>query len=71
MNLDPRAPLSSSVKPFVPPILGEGLVGQFKTIAEWEIGLIFSIISSLLIIAALFFHRKAYKPLMEMEFKEH
>src|SRR5690554_4089949 len=33
LNLDPTAPLSSSIEPFVPPILGEGLVGQFRTIA--------------------------------------
>ncbi len=69
MNLDPHAPLSTSVKPFVPPIIGEGLVGQFKTIASWEIGLIFSIIASVLIIAGLYFHRRAYKPLLDMEFK--
>jgi len=38
-NLDPRAPLSNAIEPFVPPLLGEGKVGQFKTIASWEIGL--------------------------------
>jgi copper chaperone NosL len=43
MNLNPHAPLSSAVKPFVPPLLGEGLVGQFKTIATWEAGLFMSI----------------------------
>jgi hypothetical protein len=70
MNLNPHAPLSSAVKPFVPPILGEGFVGQFKTIAVWDTGLILSIVASLIIIVGLYFHRKAYKPLMEMEFKE-
>lgn len=69
MNLNPHAPLSSAVKPFVPPLLGEGLVGQFKTIATWEIGLILSIIASVLMIVGLFFHRKAYKPLLEKELK--
>ncbi len=69
MNLNPHAPLSSAVKPFVPPILGEGLVGQFKTIATWEIGLVLSFIASILLIVGLFYHRKAYKPLLEMEFK--
>ncbi len=67
MNLNPHAPLSSAVKPFVPPLLGEGLVGQFKTVATWEIGLILSIISSVLIVVGLVYHRKAYKPLFEME----
>lgn len=69
MNLNPHAPLSSAVKPFVPPLLGEGLVGQFKTIATWEAGLLLSIIASVLLIVGLVYHRKAYKPLIEMEFK--
>src|SRR5512146_95812 len=65
MHLNPHAPLSSAVKPFVPPLLGEGLVGQFKTIATWEAGLIMSMAASILIIVGLYFHRKAYKPLLE------
>jgi len=68
-NLDPKAPLSSSVKPFVPPLLGEGNVGQFKTVASWDIGLIMAIFASLLIIVGLYFHRKAYKPLLEAHFE--
>ena len=31
-NLDPHAALSSSIKPFVPPVLGVGTIGQFKTV---------------------------------------
>ncbi len=41
-NLDPQAPLSSSIKPFTPPVLGTGTVGQFKTVATagtgWWLG---------------------------------
>lgn len=69
-NLNPKAPLSSSVKPFVPPLLGEGNVGQFKTVATWSIGLYLAIAASILIIIGLYFHRKAYKPLMEAQFKK-
>ncbi len=69
-NLDPHAPLSNSIKPFVPPLLGEGFVGQFKTIASWDIGLILSFVASALIIVGLYFHRKAYKPLIEMQFHD-
>jgi len=69
-NLDPRAPLSSSIKPFVPPLLGTGYVGQFKTVASWEIGLILAFISSILIIIGLYYHRKAYKPLLEERLKK-
>lgn len=68
LNLDPTAPLSSSIEPFVPPILGEGVVGQFRTIAEFQIGLYMAFLASLLILTALYFHRRAYKPLVdEME----
>ena len=39
-NLDPTAALSSTIEPFTPPVLGEGLIGQFRTIAspDSEIG---------------------------------
>lgn len=64
-NLDPRAPLSSSIKPFIPPVLGEGRVGQFATIAVPSAGLLLATLASLLILAGLWFHRRAYKPLVE------
>ncbi len=69
LNLDPKAPLSSSVKPFVPPILGTGMVGQFKTVATWDIGLYLALLASLLIVVGLYYHRKAYKPLLEARLK--
>ncbi|HTL28637.1 MAG TPA: hypothetical protein VL282_05445 [Tepidisphaeraceae bacterium] len=65
LNLDPHAPLSSSVKPFVPTILGVGTIGQFKTVAHMGIGLYLGWTSALLSIHALVFHRLAYKPLFE------
>lgn len=64
-NLDPRAPLSSSIEPFVPPVLGKGYVGQFATVAYPDVGLILAGVASLLILAGLYFHRRAYKPLVE------
>ncbi|MGB7291592.1 MAG: cytochrome C [Thermodesulfobacteriota bacterium] len=69
MNLDRRAPLSGAIKPFVPPLLGEGKIGQFRTVASWEIGLYLSILASILILVGLYFHRRAYKPLMDAQFK--
>lgn len=62
-NLDPSAPLSSSVKPFTPTILGEGGIGQFKTYSDAGWGLWFATASSLLTVIAFVFHRRAYKPL--------
>lgn len=70
LNLDPKAPLSGAVKPFVPPILGTGMVGQFRTVATWDIGLILSILASILIVGGLYYHRKAYKPLMDASLQE-
>lgn len=64
MNLDSKAPLSNAIEPFVPPLLGEGKIAQFLTVASWEVGLYMSIAASILIIVGLFYHRKAYKPLI-------
>jgi len=64
-GLDPKAPLSSSVKPFTPTILGEGGIGQFKTYAEMGWGLWLAFASSGVTIVGFWFHRRAYKPLFE------
>jgi copper chaperone NosL len=64
-NLDPTAPLSSSIKPFTPPVLGRGEVGQFATVTTPELGLILACVASALVLVGLFFHRRAYKPLVE------
>ena len=64
-NLDPKAPLSSAIKPFVPSVLGSGLIAQFKTVAMPGLGLYLAIIASILCVVGLYFHRKAYKPLVE------
>ena len=63
LNLDPTAPLSSSIKPFVPPILGSGMVGQFETVASFQIGLWLAFLAAILIVAGLFYQRRAYRPL--------
>lgn len=64
-GLDPGAPLSASVKPFTPTILGEGGIGQFKTIAEMGWGMYLAIACSMVTIIGFYFHRRAYKPLAE------
>jgi nitrous oxidase accessory protein len=38
LHLDPHAALSSSIKPFVPQILGTGRIGQFRTTASLGTG---------------------------------
>jgi hypothetical protein len=68
-NLDPRAPLSSSIDPFVPPVLGRGTVGQFATVAMPGSGLWLAFAASLLIVVGLWLHRRAYKPLVEAKWQ--
>ncbi len=64
-NLDPKAPLSSSVKPFIPPVLGVGRVGQFHTVAGPDTGLFLAFLASACVLVGLWAHRRAYKPLVE------
>lgn len=71
LNLDPYAPLSSAIEPFVPTLLGEGGIGQFKTVASPGIGLILATIASGVIMLSLFFHRRAYLPLHKRAKKQH
>lgn len=65
LNLDPNAPLSSSIQPFVPPILGSGMVGQFETVATFQIGLWMAFLAVALILIGLYYQRRAYRPLVE------
>lgn len=64
-NLDPSAPLSSSVKPFTPTVLGEGGIGQFKTYAELGSGYWLATAAAVVTVVAFYFHRRAYKPLLD------
>ncbi|MBK7180938.1 MAG: cytochrome C [Chloroflexi bacterium] len=65
LNLDPHAPLSSAIKPFVPPIWGEGMVAQFRTIASFQVGIYLAFAAGFLTIAGLYAQRRAFKPLVE------
>jgi len=67
LNLDPEAPLSNAVKPFVPTALGKGGIGQFVTIATPGAGLLLATTASVVLIAALIFHRRAYLPLVRSQ----
>ncbi|MBL8161754.1 MAG: cytochrome C [Anaerolineae bacterium] len=52
-NLDPYAPLSSAIQPFTPPVLGEGVIGQFSTVAYVDTGWYIIFAGSILILVAL------------------
>lgn len=64
-NLDPHAALSNAIKPFTPTVLGEGVIGQFKTVAYADFGLLLATAASILILVGLYLQRRAYKPLMD------
>lgn len=67
LNLDPNAALSSSVDPFIPPVLWKGEIAQFSTVPRLLSGFWLSMWASGLILVGLFFHRRAYKPLVEAQ----
>ncbi len=67
LNLDPTAPFSNSIKPFVPPILGVGKLAQFVTIAEVQSGFYLALMASISILIGLYFQRQAYKPLVDFQ----
>ena len=68
-HLDPAAPLAKAVGEFTPPIFGPAEIAQFDTLALPGIGLILAFIASGLIAAGLYYHRRAYKPLIEARAK--
>jgi hypothetical protein len=65
MNLDPNAALSSSVDPFIPPVLWTGAIAQFSTVPRLLSGFWLAMAASGFILVGLFFHRRAYKPLVD------
>lgn len=66
-ELDPTAPLSSTIKPFVPSVLGRGDIAQFGTLALPGTGLYMAILAAILVIVGLYYHRRAYKPLVDQQ----
>lgn len=64
-SIDPTSALGGAIKPFTPPLFGQGMVGQFGTMARAEIGLYLAFAALIVIGAALWFHRAAYKPLAQ------
>lgn len=49
-SLYPYAPLSSSIKPFTPRIVGVGTIGQFSTEAYFMAGFYFAVIAALVVL---------------------
>ena len=68
-SIDPESALGSAIDPFTPPLIGVGKVGQFGTIAEPQIGLYLVFVACAVILVGLWFHRRAYKPVVEAQKK--
>jgi hypothetical protein len=64
-SIDPESPLGSAIDPFTPPLFGAGTVGQFGTVANVEIGLYLAIAAGVVVLVGLWFHRAAYKPIVD------
>lgn len=65
LHLDPHAALSSSVKPFVPPLLGQGKIAQFQASANFAVGHGLSMLSAIFALTVLvlrFWKRKYTDP---------
>ncbi len=64
-SIDPESALGGAVDPFTPPLLGAGTVGQFRTVASPEGGLILATLAVGVVLLGLWFHRRAYKPVVD------
>lgn len=64
-SIDPKSALGGAIQPFTPPVIGIGKVGQFGTIANFEIGFYLALLAVLVSLIGLYFHRRAYKPVAD------
>ena len=64
-SIDPESALGGAIEAFTPPLFGKGMVGQFGTIARPEIGLWLAFVALGLTLLGLWFHRVAYKPVVD------
>lgn len=64
-SIDPTSALGSAIKPFTPPLVGEGKIGQFGTLAGLQPGFYLAILAAIVVVIGLYFHRRAYKPVLE------
>lgn len=68
-SIDPKSALGSAIEPFTPPVFGVGKVGQFGTIAEFQAGFYLALAACVIILVGLWFHRRAYKPVVDAQHK--
>ncbi|MFZ5825408.1 MAG: cytochrome C [Bacillota bacterium] len=61
-HLDPTAALSSSIKPFTPAVLGRGTIGQFHTVARFELGFWLALLGAAVAILTLLWPEEEAQP---------
>lgn len=64
-EVEPSAVDPEGVGSFTPTILGETVVGSYRSVAGVGPGLILALVASVVIVLGLYFHRRAYKPMVE------
>ncbi len=64
-SIDPQSALGGAIKPFTPPLVGEGGIGQFGTYSSLEVGFGLAVMAAIVTLIGLYFHRRAYKPVLE------
>ena len=64
-SIDPQSALGGAIDPFTPPLLGEGTIGQFRTLAELGPGFYLALAGLVVVLVGLWFHRAAYKPVVD------
>jgi len=69
-SIDPASALGGAIGPFTPPILGVGKIAQFETEASFGMGFYLALVAIGVLLVGLWFHRAAYKPIVDARKKE-
>jgi hypothetical protein len=64
-SIDPQSALGGAIEPFTPPLMGLGKIGQFATFSSFQPGFYMALAAMVVILIGLWFHRAAYKPLVD------
>jgi hypothetical protein len=70
-SIDPQSAFGSAIDPFTPPLFGTGQIGQFGTTAAAGPGLWLAAGAVIVVLAGLWFHRAAYKPIIDARKEAH
>ncbi|MCL4506190.1 MAG: cytochrome C [Chloroflexi bacterium] len=64
-SIDPASALGGAIKPFTPPLMGLGTIGQFSSFSSFQPGFFLALAAVGVVLVSLWFHRAAYKPLAD------